>query len=290
LARRNNPERLGAPQPDPPFIPEELTQTPQADSLSFVVPTEFVALPSEGRYYPDGHPLHGEDAVEIRYMTAKEEDLLSSRSLLEKGIVLDRLIQSVLVDTRLKSRDMLICDRNAVLIAARISGYGPDYSGRITCRECAEVETYKYDLSEIVTKACVTKKELKKHKVTQPREDLFAVTIPGSSVEITMRLLNGHHERMVTDLAEKRRKKKMGDRLVTDQLKMMIVSVLGHTDRETIDQYIHSLPLRDSRFLRNIYETISPSVELRKEVVCGECGHQDDVMFPFTTEFFWPDS
>ena len=289
MARRNNPERLGAPHPDPPFIPEELNETQQVNPLSFIVPTEFVALPSEGRFYKEGHPLHKEEAVEIRYMTAKEEDLLSSQSLLEKGIVMDRLIQSLLVDTRIKSRDLLVCDRNAILVAARISGYGPDYSGRITCRECGNLETYKYDLAEVPTKAIASAAALKKKNIKYLGTDLFQVTIPDSSTEVVVRLLNGHHERLLTELSEKRRKKKLGDRLVTDQLKMMIVSVMGVGEREVLDNYVHSLPLRDSRFLRNIYETINPSVELRKEVVCSECGHNDDVMFPFTTEFFWPD-
>lgn len=290
MTRRNNPDRLGPPQPDAPATTEVLQEEQLVDPLSFVVPTEFVSLPSRGFYYQEGHPLHKEESVEIKYMTAKEEDLLSSRSLIEKGIVLDRLIQNLLVDNRIKSRDLLVCDRNAILIAARASGYGPDYNTKIICKECTEADTYSYNLQSAIVKEPLDSEELAKHDVEHIGDDMFRFVIPNTTVALIIRLLNGHDERMIADFAEKRRKKKLNDRLITDQLKLMIVSVMEHTESEVVDRYVNSLPLRDSRLLRNIYEIVSPSIELRKDVVCSSCGYEDNIIFPFTANFFWPDA
>ena len=289
MARRNNSERTGAPHPDAPTGPETTNQGQEVDPLSFIVPTEFVALPSRGIYYKEGHPLHNEESVEIKYMTAKEEDLLSSKSLLEKGIVLDRLIQSLLVDKRIQSRDLLICDRNAILIAARASGYGEDYNTRITCAACGENDVYPYDLNSAVVKEPLTSDQLAEENIEYIGHDMFRVKVPNSPVDVIFRLFTGHDEQTLMASTGKNKKNKLSDKLVTNQLKLMIMSVMGHKDPETINKYVDSLPLRDSRFLRKAHEKVSPSVELRKEVVCSSCEHTDDITFPFTAQFFWPD-
>ena len=289
MTRRNNSERVGAPHPDAP-TPEPVTTEQQIDPLSFVVPTEFVVLPSRGLYYPTDHPLYNQEAIEIKYMTAKEEDLLSSRSLIEKGLVLDRLIENLLVNRRIRSRDLLIADRNAILVAARSSGYGSDYKTKVTCRECTHVDTYDYNLQEALMSQPLADEELKEIGVEYLGGNTFKVNIPNSPVDVEFRLLNGHDEHSMMNLAAKRKKKKVSDRLITDQLNFMIVSVMGHVEPEMITKYVDSLPLRDSKFLRKTYEKVSPSIALRKEFVCNECDYEDDIDFPFTVDFFWPDA
>ena len=289
MTRRNNADRVGAPHPDAPDIPDTLEVEPGPDPLAFIVPTEFVTLPSKGVYYPESHPLHAEDAVEIKFMTAKEEDLLTSQSLIEKGIVLDRLIDSLLVNKKIRSRDLLICERSAILVRARASGYGTDYSTTITCRNCGTKDKSSYDLTTAVYQGPLSDEELSETSVKHLGAGHFEVNVPDSPVHLVFRLLNGHDERGIMDLTEKRKKKKQEARLVTDQLNFMIVSVLDHEDREIVNRYVDSLPLRDSRYLRQVYEAVSPSVTLRKEFVCDHCDHEDDITFPFTTDFFWPD-
>ena len=114
-----NRERLGASnvQAEPPAP----TTNSNEGLMSFVVPTEFVELPSGGRYYPQGHPLHNQETIEIKHMTAREEDLLTSRALLKKGLALDRLLESVIIDKKIRASDLLVGDRNAILISTRIS-------------------------------------------------------------------------------------------------------------------------------------------------------------------------
>ena len=123
------------PDSDPPHqILED--RTSPTDTLSFVVPTEFVDLPSAGRFYPPSHPLHNKEHVEIKYMTAKEEDILTSQSLLEKGLALDRLISNLLVNKKINVDSLLVGDKSAILIAARSSGYGADYETDVGCPSC----------------------------------------------------------------------------------------------------------------------------------------------------------
>lgn len=288
MTRRNNSERLGAPHLDSTDIPEALSGEPGIEALSFITPTEFVPLPSLGAYYSENHSLYNEDTVEIKFMTAKEEDLLTSRALIEKGIVLDRLIDSLLVNKKIRSRDLLVCDRNAILIQARASGYGYDYKTTITCRSCTHQAPYEYDLNEAIIQSPLTSEELGELGVEHCGGETFKVSIPSSSVEVVIRLLNGHDEHELMTHAEKRRKKKQPAKTITDMLNYMIVSVMGHTEREMISKYIDTLPMKDSRFLRKIYEAITPSIELRKEFVCVNCDHEDDITFPFTADFFWP--
>ena len=131
MAQRNNLERaLGANPVNPDQgSPAVAAGGTSGDLFSFVTPTTFVDLPSKGRFYGEAHPLHQSDTIEIRHMTAKEEDILTSEALLKKGIAVDRMLQSVVVDKRIKVRDLLVGDKNAMIIASRITGFGPQYGG-----------------------------------------------------------------------------------------------------------------------------------------------------------------
>ena len=130
-----------------PPITELQDKTDRFDPLHFVAPTEFVALPSKGTVYKEFHPLHNQETIEIRYMTAKDEDILSSRTLLKKGIAVERFMQNIIVDKKIKVEDMVVGDRNAVLIAARVSGYGSDYSTSLTCPNCNTKSEFTFDLT-----------------------------------------------------------------------------------------------------------------------------------------------
>ena len=112
---RNNQDRMGAKQSAGAEAPPEvLMQSEKNDSLNFVVPTEFVELPSKGKYYPENHPLHMQESIEIRYMTAKDEDILTSKTLLKQGVALNRFINNIIVDKRISSNSLLTGDKNAL--------------------------------------------------------------------------------------------------------------------------------------------------------------------------------
>lgn len=253
-----------------------------AANLTFATPTEFVDLPSRGRFYPEEHPLSGVDSLEIKYMTAKEEDILTSQTLLRKGLALERLLQSVIIDKRINPETMLVGDRNAVLVASRITGYGEEYTVAVSCPECTASTDYDFNLSKYQFKEsddiCFTKTE----------DDTHTARLPASKLEVEVRMLTGKDEKYLLEQRERKKKKKLPETMLTDQLKRIIVSINGITDTPQIKAAISNLPARDSRYLRTIYDQLVPNIDMRQEFECPSCGAATDLEVPFTTAFFWP--
>ena len=284
---RNNEDRLGAPSQPGDFPPAAASAPePKADQpFSFVTPTEFVDLPSRGQYYSEGHPLNGQDSVEIRYMTAKDEDILTSQSLLKKGLALDRLLQSVIVDKAVKPNDLLVGDKNAILVAVRASGYGSDYNTKVTCPVCYTSSDNVYDLSNLNVNYVDDLDDL---EATAGPNKTFAVTLPRTQVEVGLRLMTGADEKKMANLAERKKKNNLPESSLTDQFRMIIVSVNGSQNQSHINELINNMPAMDSRYLRHIYTKLTPNIDLKKLFECPQCGSEEEVMIPFTTEFFWP--
>jgi len=277
---RNNQDRLG-PVPGGEEAPIQQTEQP----LQFVTPTEFVDLPSRGKYYSPDHPLHNVEIVEIRHMTAKDEDILTSRSLLKKGIAIDRFLQNVIVDKRIRVEDLLIGDKNAIIVAARITGYGADYEASITCPSCGSPVQFSFDLNECRAF------ELDRYdeSVVRATDDgTFVIHVDKMDADVEVRLLTSKDEAYLLQAAEKRRRKKLPEATLTDQLRICIVSVNGHTDRNYIDSFIHHMPARDSRKIRVFYQEIIPNVDMNQDFVCSECSFEGEVSVPFGANFFWP--
>ena len=281
---RNNEDRVGARQA-PPSPAATLPQTDGGDAFSFVAPTEFVELPSKGRFYPEDHPLHDQETVEIRYMTAKDEDILTSQSLIKKGIVIDRLLQSVLVNKSIRVDDLLVGDKNAIVVAARSTGYANEYKTKITCPACLTSVDYTFDLSE----AQITNADnLSESDIEIGDDNIFYFAAPATDVRVGVRLMTGRDERSLLTISEKKKKKNLPESVLTDQLRMMIYSVNGSTKQEHINSFIDIMPASDSRHIRNLYTDIMPNIDLTQSFECSVCSHDEEVMIPFTTEFFWP--
>ena len=213
MSARNNEERLGIKNPDADAPVEALSEN---DSFSFVTPTEFVDLPSEGKYYPEGHPLNGVNSVEIRYMTAKDEDILTSQTLLKRGIAIERLLQNIIVDKTIKIDELLVGDKNALIVAARITGYGEGYDINITCPVCSVSSPHTVDLSELRTNY-VSDDILKEFDVEKTSNGTFIVSLPKSKVNVEVKLLNGRDERQLSARSEQRKKHNLAEATLTDQ-------------------------------------------------------------------------
>ena len=280
-----NRERVGAQKinNDPP--PQALRNNETAP-FSFVVPTEFVELPSGGIYYPEGHPLHNQETIEIKHMTAKEEDLLTSRALIKKGIVLDRLIDSIIINKNIKSNDLLVGDKNAILISARISGYGPEYKTKVTCPSCGANQIYSFDLNGLET---YHGGGLMEEEAVHDGNGLFTATLPRTKLEIQFRLLKGLDERNLLMQVENSRKAKKEDNLITRQLKQLIVAVNGDRDQKSINYVIENLPSFDANHLRRVAKLATPNVNMNHNFECNSCDYEQVMEVPLTADFFWPD-
>ena len=289
MSVRNNEDRFSAQQPDldPPAQALQENDS-QSNPFSFVVPTEFVELPSRGEFYPLNHPLCDQETIEIKYMTAKEEDILTSQSLLEKGIALERLMASLIVDKNIKPEALLSGDRNSILIAARKSGYGSEYVTKIACPGCGEADSYDFNLDEATVNYSLTDEELEEIGVQINERNNFEVKLPKNPVTVEFRLLTGKEENFLLRTSERRKKKKQPEHSVTDQLKLMIVSINDYAEPELLDKFAETMTLTDTKFLRETYQKVMPNTILRKEFVCDQCGHEDEINFPFTADFFWP--
>ena len=261
--------------------------TPAAPaSLSYVTPTEFVELPSRGKFYSTDHPLHGKEVIEMRYMTAKDEDILTSPALLKNGVAIDRLIENLIIDKNVTANNLLLGDKNAVILAARISGYGEQYEVNVRCPSCKATIEHSFDLSQIPHNHGIQPNE--NDNVSLTTEGTFLVTLPKTQFSAEFRLLNGEDETYIEQSASKLKKLNLPEATSTTLLKQLVVSINGVNVPSEIANFIDNMPAQDARFLRACVTTVTPNVDMTQSVKCTSCGTVSEMAVPFTSEFFWP--
>ena len=241
-------------------------------------PTEVIDIPSGGKVYSKDSPL-ADGKIEIKYMTAKEEDILMSENLIKKGVVIDKLLDSLIVTKGVKQQHLLLGDKNAVLVACRILAYGPDYTCEVVNPSTNEKSTHTFNLAD-----CPFKKLPK--GVT---ENKFNLKLPASKAEIQFKLLTGKEELIIEK--ELKGSKKIGTQILpelTTRLRHLIISVNGDDSAAVINNFTQNLLARDSLELRKELQRVQPDIELKQEIDMG--GDVVEVDIPLTTEFFWPQS
>jgi len=287
MGARNNEERLGSPNvPVDLPIPELQSDNKQQPAFQMPAPTEFVELPSQGKFYPDGHPLQGRDSLEIRFMTAKDEDILTSQALLRKGVALDRFLQNIILDKSIKVNDLLVCDKNALVVRARVTGYGPIYQTNVSCPACGSTQEHTFDLDEAKV---VTADDMISGGAELNDDGTVNIELPRTKAAVVARILTGNDEnRLVKSSNVRNKNTNKVSSLLTNQLKTIIVSVNGDTNKAFINDFVDNMPAMDSRFLRKEYAKNIPLVDLTQEFSCETCFYEKDMEVPFTTDFFWP--
>lgn len=272
----------------PPGVDPRMPMQSAADKVKaefgLDIPLETVPLPSSGKVYPQGSTLFNAETVEIRAMTAREEDILTSRALLKKGTVITELVKSCLVDRSINPNELLGGDRNALMVAIRITGYGPDYKAEIECTECGTKSPHDFNLGELPVR------RLGIDPVT-PGLNLFEFVLPHSRKKVKFRFLTGRDEEDIMATAE--RQKKLGlstESNVTTNLMHAIVSIDGIDDRSKISNFIKYMPARDSLALRNYIKENEPGVVMKQETSCPSCGYSEEVAMPLGVNFLWPSS
>ena len=238
-------------------------------------PTEMVTLPSKGLLYPEGNPLR-KGEIEMKYMTAREEDILTNQNLIKNGTVIDKLLQALIV-TPIDFKDLLSGDKNAILIAARILGYGSDYEFEYN------KESLKIDLTDIKDKP------LNEELITKGKNE-FSFTLPSSKVGITFKLLTHGDEINIEN--EIKGLKKINKNISADlstRVKHLITSINGDYEKSTIREFVDTrLLARDSRALRNYISEVQPDVDLSYDYEDDD-GNVKNIPVPIGLNFFWPD-
>lgn len=234
------------------------------------IPTEIIDLPSKGLLYPEENPLSS-GKIEMKYMTAKEEDILTNQSYIQKGIVLDKLLQALIV-SKINYNDLIVGDKNAIMVAARILGYGKDYSFEYSGQE------YTVDLTQIDNKPF-------NHSNKGVNE--FDYTLPSTGTNITYKILtHGDEQKIQTELDGLKKINKNASPELSTRLKYIITSVNGDRETKTIREFVDNhLLARDSRELRKHIKDNQPDVDL----TFFPDGSENRVDIPIGIKFFWPE-
>jgi hypothetical protein len=239
----------------------------------FKLPTEVIELPSKGLLYPEGSEL-AKGTLEMKYMTAKEEDILTNQSYIQKGTVLDKLMKSLII-SKINYDELLIGDKNAIMVAARILGYGKDYSFSVLG------EDHTVDLSTLENKPL-------NEELFKDGENNFEFTLPHSGNKVTFKLLTHKDEQDISRELEGLKKiNKDNSPELTTRLKHLITSVEGKTEKKDIREFVDNYLLaRDSRALREYIKEIQPDVDL----TFFPTGESNRINIPIGVSFFWPDA
>jgi hypothetical protein len=239
----------------------------------FKLPTEVIELPSKGLLYPEGSEL-AKGTLEMKYMTAKEEDILTNQSYIQKGTVLDKLMKSLII-SKINYDELLIGDKNAIMVAARILGYGKDYSFSVLG------EDHTVDLSTLENKPL-------NEELFKDGKNNFEFTLPHSGNKVTFNLLTHKDEQDISRELEGLKKiNKDNSPELTTRLKYLITSVEGKTEKKDIREFVDNYLLaRDSRALREYVKEIQPDVDL----TFFPTGESNRINIPIGVSFFWPDA
>ena len=262
---------------------EQNPTIPTIQEENYQFPTEDVTLPSKGLLYPEGHPLRS-GVIKMKYMTAKEEDILTNQNFIKNGTVINKLLQSLIV-TPVNYNDLLIGDKNAILIAARILGYGADYTFEYVSPNTGDKEEVTIDLTEL------DDKELDESLMIEGRNE-FAFTLPTSKVEVTFKFLtHGDEEKIQKELKGLKKLNKQSSSELTTRLKHTLLSVNGDRDIKTIREFVDNRFLaRDSKAFRNYLSEIMPDINMQVDLDLENGDTIEDVNIPLGISFFWPDA
>ena len=242
----------------------------------FKFPTEEVELPSKGLVYPEDNPLSS-GKIEMKYMTAKEEDILTNQNYIKQGVVVDKLLKSLII-SKINYDDMIVGDKNAILIAARILGYGKDY-------------TFEYNNEQVTIDLSDLQLKYLDETIIEKGVNQFSFTLPHSGVNITYKILTqGDDNKIKQELKGIKKIHKTSSPELSTRLKHIITSVDGNDDQKSIREFVDKYMLaRDSRALREHIKLTQPDIDLTFSYT-NERGDEEDASMPMTAGFFWPDT
>lgn len=250
-----------------------------------------VDLPSDGYFYPEDHPL-SKGTIEIRHMTAADEDILTDETLIQKGEVIDRLLESVIVEEGIDLDDVLNGDIGGIMLATRILAYGPSYAYETECPVCGEQNQKTAKLTEIQSKD-VPFEEYDRNQTE------FEFTLPVTGKDVVFGLLtrgdiqniNSEIDRVKRNAKGRDGKRKAGQQVstnMTTRLRYLLEEVDGSRDIKDIRKFVSQMPAKDSLSLRQEVERVNPDLNLDHEFVCDFCAHMEEMRIPLDETFFFP--
>jgi hypothetical protein len=266
--------------PIPDFVANAAAAQKQTETK---YPSELIPLPTKGWFYPEGHILSSGE-VEVKQMTAKEEDILANQELIKKGKVLDKLIESLLVNKSIVPSEILVPDKNAIFLGIRRLAYGDDYAVSITCPKCDKSNSVKINLGLLNNKPF----DFDKHPKGQ---NAFLFQLPKSGIQVTYKLLNQIDEKSIElELEGLKKTNKESSNELTTRLRYLITSIDGNTDKSVIRKFVDTtLSAMDSLALRKHIKENNPDVDMSFDFKCADCDFERRMDVPMGASFLWPD-
>jgi len=258
-------------------------QNVMKEEFGWEVPIEQIPLPTKGVIYSPDSTLYNRESLQIKSMTAREEDILASPAFHKAGTSLTHLINSCLIDKSINSEEMITGDRTALMVGIRVTGYGPEYKAAANCQSCNNKNDFSVDLASLPIK------RLKIKPATQGRNE-FEFNLPVTKIKVIFKYMTAREERERNNIA-KNMEKIVGigaSSNITSFLENSIISVDGKTDKLKIKHFVMNMPAYDSKALRNFINNNEPGMDLSCSYTCGYCGFENKLMMPITSEFFWP--
>jgi hypothetical protein len=263
----------------PDFVLKQHTDASQPKEK---YPTETVPIATKGWFYPEGHPLSSGE-IELKQVTAREEDILANQELIKKGTVLDKFMESLIINKSIKIDEIFIPDKNSIFIAIRRLAYGDDYNVQITCPTCSSKNKVVINLGELRYKDF----NFEEHPKGQNN---FTYKLP-SGITITYKLLNQIDEKSIDiELNNLKKISKEASGEITTRMKYLITSVDGNTDKMMIRKFIdEKLTSKDSLSFRKYIKENNPDVDMTFDFKCLNCDLERRLDMPLGVSFLWPD-
>jgi len=261
--------------------------TPNVEKQESTFPSEVIDLPSKGLVYPKDNLLSS-GQIDLRYMTTKEEDILASTNLIKKGVVIDKLLEALIVDKNINYKSLVLGDKDAIMYAARILGYGENYNTKITCQKCGEDDETTIDLSELKEKDI-------DYDILTP-DNRYEFELPHSKAKIVFKLLTVDDDLQIEKELKYReafnkktnKTKDVVQQDISTRLKYLIIEVNSKSTKGDINKFVDTMLSRDSIALREYYNKIAPGMDTDINFTCSKCGGSTVVSIPLTVNFFWP--
>lgn len=260
-----------------------MRQNVMKEEFGWEIPIESIPLPTRGAIYDPDSPLYNREVLQIKAMTAREEDILASPAFHKEGTSLTHLIHSCLTEKGINSEDMIIGDRMALMIGIRVTGYGPEYHVTSACQSCNTRNEFTVDLSTLAIK------RLEINPV-EPGTNKFEFTLPVTEKKVVFRYITEREDRERKKASESLQRV-MGTSItnnITSFLENSIVSVDGVSDRMKIKHFVMNMPAYDSKALRRFIIDNEPGMDMTCKFKCKNCGSENQSKMPMTSEFFWP--
>jgi hypothetical protein len=280
---RNNLERLGLENKNTEESPLEVEAMSQTSDFSFIIPKHLVELPSQGVFYPENHPLRQNPVVEIKEITAKEEDIIVNKDYAKENSTIDRLLQSVLVSPKISVDQILPGDKATMLFWLRIHSFGPDYPVSVVCPSCGENHEETYDLNNCIAAQPFNTPE----ECTLTENNTFVYQLPKTKAKVEFRIANGKDEKDLEAKLKKYDKHNVPYNRSSQELALITVSINGQP--MDFAKVYDQIPATDLRALRKKIRKATPTTEMVTDFECGSCGHEETTFLPITTKFFWPE-